>query len=97
MLRIQTIRGTKTVWLSEIGDDASLNKLKLRDQGKVVDGDPQIVRTDWGTEVYILQRTGKRCRGRNVFVKVQIRNGNHEGLEGWICEGSITHRKVVGL
>jgi hypothetical protein len=97
-LRFQTIRGTKNVWLSTTGDGSSLRKLELLDKGKTTPGnDPQFVPMDHGAQVYVTDYTTKHCQGRSVFVKVQVKDGNHKGLEGWICGASTTHRKVAAL
>jgi hypothetical protein len=97
MLRTQTIRGSRTVWLSRTADDTSLNKLILLNKGKLTDTDPQLVTVERGVEVYITEFTTKRCQGRDVFVRVQIKNGDIKGLEGWLCGASTTNHKVVGL
>lgn len=97
-LRFQTIRGTKTVWLSKNGDDSSLGKLKLLDKNKTTPGsDQQFVPMDHGAQVYVTDYTSKRCQGRNVFVKIQVKDGNHKGVEGWICGVNTTHRKVAAM
>jgi hypothetical protein len=80
MLRIQTIRGAKTVWLSRTGDDASLNKLILLNKGKPADSD-SLVRLENGAQVYITEWTTKRCKGRDVFIKVQIKDCNNKVLK----------------
>src|SRR6266550_4719490 len=85
-LRLQTIRGPKTVWLSTTGDDSSLSKLKLLDKSKTAPGsDRQFVPMDHGAQVYVTDYTIKHCQGRNVFVKIQVKDGDHKGVEGWIC------------
>lgn len=96
MLRIQTIRGSKTTWLSRAGDDISLHKLILLNEGKLTDTD-SLVGVERGAQVYITEWTTKRCKGRDVFIKVQIKDGNSKGLEGWVCGASTTHRKVIPL
>jgi hypothetical protein len=97
MLRTQTIQGNraKVVWLSKTSDDANLNKLTLRNKGKPTDADPQLVGVERGTQVYITQFSTKRCKGRDVFIKVQVRDGPNKGLEGWICGSTTTHHKVI--
>lgn len=97
-LRFQTIRGAKTVWLSKSGDDSSLSKLKLLDKGKTTFlSDPIFVPMDHGAKVYVKEYTSKHCQGRNAFVKIQVKDGDHKGVEGWICGANTTHRKVPGL
>jgi len=97
-LRLQTIRGANTVWLSKTGDDSSLGELKLLNEGKTAPvSDPQFVPLDHGADVYVTDYTSKHCQGKNVFVKIQVKDGDHKGVEGWICGASTTHRKVAAL
>jgi hypothetical protein len=97
-LRLQTIRGTKTMWLSKNGDDASLGKLEILDKGRTTPvDDPQFVPLDHGAQVYVTDYSSKHCQGRNVFVKIQVKDGDHKGIEGWICGASTTHRKIAAL
>ena len=97
-LRIQVVRGTHPVWLSTIRDDSSLNKLTLLDKGKTTPGnDPQFVSLDRGTQIYVTDYTTKYCQGKSVFVKVQVKDGDHQGIEGWICEAAMTHHKTGAL
>ena len=96
-LRLQTVRDTREVWLNKAGDDASLNKLGLLNKGQRTDADPQMVRIERGVQVYITEFTTKRCQGRDVFIKVQIKDGDSKGVVGWMCGASTTHHKVIGL
>jgi hypothetical protein len=52
---------------------------------------------DHGTEVFVTDYTSKHCQGRSVFIKIQVKNGDHKGLEGWICGANTTHRKGGAL
>jgi len=95
-LRLQTIRGPKPVWLSKSDDATSLGKLTLFADGKTTPGtDPRFVQIDPGDRIYITDYTEKRCRGRDVFLKIQVKGGTHAGTEGWICGDSTTHRKIL--
>ena len=96
ILRIQTIHGAKPVWLSRTGDDASLRQLALLNAGKAPATD-SFLRLEKGVQVYVTEYTKKRCHGRDVFIKVQIKDGESKGVEGWICGASITHRKGGAL
>ena len=95
-LRMQTVRGSRPVWLSTTGDDASLNTLTLLNRNKTTQG-TAFVSIDSGVRVYVSEWTGKRCRGMSFFVKVQIQDGTKKGLEGWMCESAITHHQVAAL
>jgi hypothetical protein len=96
MLRIQTIHDSKAVWLSRTGDDASLDRLVLLNKGKPANTD-SLVMVEPGAQVFIEESSTKRCQGKDVFVKVQIKDGNSKGLEGWICGASTTHIKGGAL
>lgn len=97
-LRLQTIRGSKTAWLSKSGGDSSLSQLKFLDKGKTTPGkDSQFIPLDHGTQVYVTEDTRNHCQGRNVFVKIQVKDGDHKGIEGWICGANTTHRKAVAF
>jgi hypothetical protein len=98
-LRIQTLqnRNAKTIWLSKASDETSLNKLALLNRGKTRDAGSQFIMIETGTQVYITEETTKRCGGRAVFKKVQIKDGPNKGLEGWICGAFTTHHKVWAL
>ena len=95
---MQAICGTNPVWLARTGDDSSLNKLRLFDKGKTAPGnDPQFVPIDHGTQIYVTDYTTKSCQRGSVFVKIQVKAGDHQGIEGWICGASMTHHKVGAL
>jgi hypothetical protein len=96
-LRIQAVRGAKPVWLSKVGDNASLDNLTLLNKGRLKDTNPQIVAIEAGTQVRIIDSTKKHCHGTDEFVKVLINSGDKRGLEGFICGDSITHNKVWAL
>jgi hypothetical protein len=97
-LRVQTVRGTKTVWLSKNGDAASLDRLTLLNKGSVTAvNDPQFILMDPGAHVYVSDYTKAHCQGRSVYEKVQVKDGNHTGVEGWICGASTIHKKVAAM
>jgi hypothetical protein len=99
-LRTQTIHSSQPVWLSKTGDGPSLDKLAASNaaSNKGAAGNvAPLVQVDHGIQVYIMEETTRRCQGRNVFVKVQIKEGSNKGVEGWICGASTTHHKVGAL
>lgn len=86
------------MWLSTAGDDTSLSKLTLLNNGKMTPGnDPQFVQLDKGEQVYVTDFTSTRCHEGKVFVTIQVKDGNHKGIDGWVCGASTTHRKVAAL